>query len=488
MHDLRTERPTQGAADGWRRWATLPVVLAGTFMVVLDFFIVNVAIPSTQRELHAGSTSVQWIVAGYGLAMAAGLITSGRLGDLYGRRRVFAAGLVLFTLASAGCGLAPTPEVLVLSRVVQGMAAALLSPQVLSILGTIYAGRDRARAFTAYGMTMGLAAVSGQLIGGLLTRADLAGLGWRACFLINLPVGAAALLLAYRLVPRLRAERRTRLDLAGAAMVTLGLVAVVLPLIQGRAQGWPPWTWLCLAASAPLLAAFAGHQRWLAGRGRAPLIDLRLFGERAFTVGVLTHLVFYAGMGSFFLVLALYLQQGRGLDPLAAGLVFTAVGTGYLVTSLSAQPLARRLGRQALAVGGLVMAAGLAAAALTVQRLGLDGNLALLAPALLLDGLGMGMVTAPLTATVLAGVSPQHAGAASGVLTTAVQVGGAVGVAVIGVVFYGALGSGGPGLYPGAFAASLVYLVAVAVTVAALIQLLSRAGAAVRAEPAAKAA
>jgi len=474
----------QGPLARPRHWAALPVILAGVFMVTLDFFIVNVAIPSMQRGLRASAASIQLVIAGYGLAIAAGLITGGRLGDLYGQRRLFALGLALFTLTSAACGLAPTPEVLVLARVAQGLAAALLSPQALALLGSVYSGEERARAFTAYGLALGLAAIGGQLIGGVLIQANVAGLGWRACFLVNVPLGAAALLLTPRLIPAARAEGRGQaaraegrgqLDLTGAVLVTLGLVAVVLPLIEGREQGWPLWTWLCLAAAAPLLLAFGGYQRRLGVRGGQPLIDSALCGERAFTVGLLITVVFFAGMASFFLVLTLYLQQGRGLDALASGEIFTVLAVGYCATSLGAGQLTRRLGRQALAVGALGMAAGLVLLRVTVAHVGVGSPITLLAPALLLDGAGMGLVIAPLTATVLAGLAPRHAGAAAGVLATMQQVGGALGVAVIGLIFYGALGHAAPrDAYPRAFDAGLLYLIALAVAVAVLVQLLPR--------------
>lgn len=464
-----------GRSAGLRRWAALPVILAGTFMVTLDFFIVNVAIPSLQRQLHATSGEIQLVVAGYGLAYAAGLITAGRLGDLFGRRRLFTLGLALFTLSSAACGLAPTAGILVFARVVQGLAAALLAPQGLAMLGIIYTGEDRARAFTMYGLALGLAAVSGQLIGGLLIAANVVGLDWRACFFINVPIGIAAVVLAPRLLRESRAESRARLDLAGAALVTLAVLAVVLPLIEGRELGWPLWTWLSLAAALPLLLAFVVYQRWLGARDGAPLVDLALFGERAFAVGLLAVLVFFAGMASFFLVLALYLQEGRGLSALESGAIFTILGFGYSAASLYAPRLAQRLGRQVLAVGALGMAAGLMLLAVTVARIGVDGPILLLAPALLLDGVGMGLALAPLVSLVLAGLPPRHAGAAAGILTTMQQMANALGVAIIGLIFYGTLGPAAPrSAYPQAFSSSLFYLIVLAVAVAVLIQLLPR--------------
>ena len=458
----------------------LPVVLTATFMTSLDFFIVNVAIPSMQLRLGASASAIQWIVAGFSLALAAGLITAGRLGDIAGRRRGFSLGLALFTLSSAGCGLAPDTGVLIAARVVQGLSAALMGPQVLVFLRSSYQGRAQARAFAMYGLTMGVGAVFGQLIGGLLIRADLFGLDWRTCFLINLPVGLATLALVPRTVPESRAPQRPRVDLPGVALVTAALVALVLPLIQGRSQGWPLWTRACLAGSAVLFAGFGAHQHRLSGRDGSPVVHTGLFRERAFTVGIAAQLAFWLGQGSFFLVLALYLQQGRGLDALASGVVFTAIGTGYLATSMTAHLLAARVGRQLPAVGALLMVLGLGLLWLAVGDLGLGGGavgVVRLVPGLVVDGLGMGMVIAPLTGAVLTRVSPQLVGGASGVLATVQQIGGALGIALIGIVFYGAVGDGARSGYPHALQLGLAALMAVELVLAGLVQLLPRGAA-----------
>jgi EmrB/QacA subfamily drug resistance transporter len=452
-------------AAGRPHRALLPVVLTAAFMITLDFFIVNVAIPSLQRDLHAGTAAIQWVVAGFGLAVAAVLITASRLGDAFGRRRVFTVGLVLFTITSAACGLAPTAGLLVAGRAAQGVAAGLMTPQVLAILRTSYSGQAQARAFSMFGLSLGIGAVSGQLIGGLLIRADVLGLDWRTCFLINVPVGAAAVALTPRVVPESRGPAHGALGIPGMVIASLALVAIVLPLIQGRQAGWPAWTWPSLAGGCLLLAAFAAYQRRAAARGGAPLIDPALFRERAFAAGLLAQLVFWTGQASFFLVLALYLQEGRGLTALASGVVFTAIGAGYLITSSTAHHLARRLGRQVIAAGAVIMVAGL-----LLLRAGAAAGVGWLVPGLLVDGLGMGMVLAPLAVTVLARVSAQHAGPASGVLSTVQQVGNALGVALIGIVFYGTLGAG----VPHAFRGCLVFLMAVELVLAGLVQLLPK--------------
>lgn len=442
----------------------LPVVLIATFMSALDFFIVNVAVPSLQRDLRAGPTAVQWMMAGYSLALACGLVTAGRLGDLLGRRRMFSWGLALFTLASAACGLATGAGLLIAARVVQGLGAALFGPQVLALLRTGFRGAAQARAFGAYALTLGLGAVLGQLIGGVLIRVDLFGLDWRTCFLINLPFGVAALVVTPRLVPESRAPQRPALDPLGVVLSTAALLTLVLPLIQGRSSGWPLWTWACLAVSAVLWAWLAYHQVTLAARGGDPLVHPHLFRARVFGVGMAAQLAFWLGQASFFLILAVYLQQGRGLDALGSGAVFTTLGAGYLSTSLVADRVAARLGGQAVALGGVLMALGLAGLWLTVDAH--PASVGWLVPALVVDGLGMGLVIAPLTASVLSGVPAHLVGSASGSLATVQQVGGALGVALIGVLFYG-----GHTLTDG-FRAGLLALVALELLLAATVQLL----------------
>ncbi|MGI8903293.1 MAG: MFS transporter [Solirubrobacteraceae bacterium] len=450
------------------RWAPLPVVLAGIFMVVLDFFIVNVALPSMQRDLHAGSGSIEWVVAGYALTSAVFLISAGRLGDLIGRRRTFALGLALFTLTSGVCGAAGTAGVLVAARLGQGVAAALLMPNVLSIIGVVYTGADRARALSIYGLVLGLAAVGGQLIGGVLVQADIAGLGWRSCFLINVPIGVVALALAPRLVPESRSADCGRPDLVGTVLISAGLTAIVLPLLEGRQHGWPAWTWASLGVSPVILGAFLRHQRRPARRDGAPLLDLTLFRERSFSAGLVVQVAFWAGQASFFLVLALYLQQGRGLSALHAGLVFTILAVAYLVASLCAPALTERYGRGLLAVGALVLAAGHGLLLGAVAQIGVAGSSAPLVPGLLLVGAGMGLVITPLTATIMGGVEPSRAGAATGMLTMMQNVGNALGVAITGVIFFGALHGG----YAHAFELSAGELAALLGTVAVITRLL----------------
>jgi EmrB/QacA subfamily drug resistance transporter len=451
--DPRVETRTAG-------WVPLLVVLAGTFVTFLDFFIVNVALPSMQSDLNAGPSAVSLVVAGYGLTFAVGMITGGRLGDLYGRRRMFALGLVLFTVTSAACGLAPSIGFLVAARFLQGAAGALLTPQVLAILGTVYADRRRVTAFAAYGFAMGIAGVLGQLIGGALIQFDLFGLGWRAIFLINVPIGLVARLFVTRVVPESRGIA-ARLNLAGAALVTLAVTALVLPLTEGREHGWPTWTWVSLAVAPILAGLFVRHQ----SRHSTPLVQLALFRDRSFAVGSMTALTFALVPAALFFVLALYLQQGRGFDALFSGTLFAAVGVGYFAAMLVAARLAVRLGHQVLAAGALIVAAG---CAVLVAAAHASSSVDLL-PGLALVGFGIGLVLVPLASMVLASVDPLHAGSAAGVLTTAQQVGGSLGVAVISVVFFGA----GAGAVTHAFTICLWVLAGLTVLTAALAQLLA---------------
>jgi MFS family permease len=317
---------------------------------------------------------------------------------------------------------------------------------------------------------MGLAAAGGQLIGGALISLNPAGLGWRTCFLINVPIGIVALLLTRPLIPRLAGQARSRLDLPGTLLATIGLTAIVLPLVEGQQHGWPTWTWISLASAPLVLAAFLGHQRRQARRGENPLLDLSLFRIRSFSAGLLTQLCFWAGQASFFVVLALYLQLGRGLHPLSAGLVFTILAVAYVVTSSLAPGLSARYGRSVIAGGALVLAVGHLLLLGAVAEIGVTGSLAELAPGLALVGAGMGLVLAPLAGTILASVGPEQAGAASGMATTVQNVGNALGVAITGVIFFGAVHSG----YATAFEFAAGELALLLAGVATLTRLLPR--------------
>lgn len=456
-------------------WSALALVMVGTFVTVLDYFIANVAIPSIQLDLHASSAEVQLVIAGYGVAFTAGLITGGRLGDLYGRRKMFGLGLAIFTLASAACGLAPSAADLVGARIVQGIGAALLVPQVLGIIGILYTGAKRAQAFTVYGLVIGLAGVFGQLIGGVLISLGIAGMGWRAVFLINVPIGIVALLLVRRVLPKAERTPGARLDLRGALLVTAALVLVVSALVEGREQHWPAWSWAFLAVAALLSFAAVVHLRRLERRGGQPLVEPALFRGRAFAVGLSATVTYFLAMGSFFFLFALYLQEGRGLSALESGLLFTALGAGYFGSSLLATQLATGLGTNLVVFGPLTLAVGYLIVAFTVSRIGVGGEMLWLLPGLLVAGTGMGMTTGPLTNIVLTGVDAAHTAAASGAVNTAQEGGAAIGVAIAGTVFFPALGAAARATsYSHAFEVSLIPLIAFCLLAAAIARLLPR--------------
>ncbi|MBA2956576.1 MFS transporter [Nocardioides sp. MAH-18] len=451
------------------RRGPLAVLLTGTFLIVLDFFVVNVALPSVQRDLHADNTALEWLVAGYGLTFGGLLLVASRVADRWGRRRVFMLGTALFVASSAACGLAPDTTTLVVARLVQGAAAAAIAPTVLALIGDVYAGPHRARALGAYATVMGVAAASGQLIGGVLIHLDLAGSGWRAIFLVNVPIGLAAVAAAPRLLPETRIAGAPRVDVAEAALVVAALTALVLPLIEGQRQGWPLWTWASLVGSV-LLADLA----WLRGRalrrrGVRPLVDPDALGARGVRAGLAGQALLFTGMAAYFLVLALYLQDGRGLGPLASGAVFTIVAAAYMVGTADAAPLIARYGARAT-IAGAAATFGLGHLLLlgAVEHVGVGGSVLWLAPGLAVGGLGMGVALAALVGTVMGSVASEHAGTVSGTASTGQQVGNALGVALVGIVFFGRIDQG----MVEAFGASLVYLVATTAAVAVAAALL----------------
>ena len=451
-----------------RKWTVLAVLLAAPFLAVLDAFVVLVAVPSIQDQLHASDAGVQLVVAGYGVTYAAFLIAGGRLGDIHGRRKLLVVGLGLFAVTSLLSAAAPNEDVLILARVLQGASAALMYPQTLALIRVHFTGRDLGPAMAAFGMALGVAAVAAQLVGGLVVGMNLFGFGWRAIFLVGLPISVLAVGVAVLVVPESRGGGAARLDLPGVALVTGGLMTLVFPLIVGRQLDWPVWTWPLAAGAALLGTLFVLHQRRLTRLGLAPLVSLDLFRVRAVVVGLAMTLVFYAGQVSFWLLLTLYLQHGLGLPPLTTGLVFTPVALGFFAASLAAPSLLRRLRKHVLTAGALALAAG--TGTLSAQALlgGHRPDLMAMLPVLFACGLGFGLVIPSLVTLVLQVVPSDCEGAASGVLVTAQQVAGAVGVALSGVLFFGLLHRPSP--YASSFALALGWNVALFLITALLVQ------------------
>ncbi|MFJ8598389.1 MFS transporter [Streptomyces shenzhenensis] len=435
--------PARPAAGDRRRWYALAIVMAAAFMDLVDVTIVNIAIPSIQRDAGASFSQIQWITAGYALAFAAGLITGGRLGDIHGRKRLFLVGVAGFTLASALCGFAVNPEMLVASRLLQGAMAALMVPQVLSIVHATFPAHERGKVFGLFGAIVGLGAVSGPLLGALLTEWNLFGLEWRPIFLINLPVGVVAFLLGRRFITESRAPRALKLDLVGVALVTLGLLMLLYPLTRGRELGWPLWGQLSMAGALVVFAALVAYERRKGARDGSPLVELSLFRVKSFAAGIAVQTVFGLALGIFFLVWTLYMQTGLGWSPLRAGL--TGVPFSIAVSTaagLSVQKLVPRFGRGVLQAGALVMALGVLLYLAESERYGLGIAPWQMALPLIVMGVGMGLIVAPLTDAVLSEVPREHAGSASGLINTVQQMGNALGLGLVSVVFFGVIDDG----------------------------------------------
>lgn len=422
------------------RWKSLAVLLAAAFLVGLDFFIVNVSIPSIRTSLHATFAEVQFVIASYGLTYSVFLISGGRLGDIFGRRLMFMWGIAAFTAASLLCGLAPSPLLLIAARAVQGISGALLFPQVLSIIQVTFPQHERAKAFGLFGTVIGISSFAGNVVGGLLVSADLFHLGWRPIFLINLPVGLLTVLAAGRYVKESHSPKARRLDLGGVAILTVALTLLLYPLIQGREAGWPPWAFICLAGFIPAMLLFVQFEKAVKARGGSPLVELDLFEDGAFVTGLFSGVCFFSGAAAFFLISTVFLQNGLGYSPKDAGLTFAWFAIAFLGSSLASMRVQPKLGSRIINLGAALMITGLAGLLwVTGLRGGSLGGLDL-APVLLIYGTGQGFVMPTLINTILINIHGHDAGSAAGVLSTVQQASFATGVAVIGTVFFGTLG------------------------------------------------
>jgi EmrB/QacA subfamily drug resistance transporter len=454
----------------------LPVTLAAVVVYGFDTNVVNVALPALQHELGAGPVALELVVGGYAFTYAAGLVTGGRLGDLLGHRRMFLVGLAAFTTASVLCGLAGTATELVLARVLQGLAAAAMVPQVLALITTNFAGRERLRALAWFGVSGAMSGVLGQVMGGLLLVADVFGLGWRALFLLNLPIGAVVYALAHRVLPHVTPARRARFDPVGVVAVSGALALALTPLIVGRAEGWPWWTLALLVASVPATALALAYERRLARRGGDPVLDLTLFAHRTFTAGLGVAVAFMAFFGSSIFVTSLLLQNGLGLSPLEAGLAFVPFCLLGVVAPLLGGRLVAALGPAAVIRIGCAIDA--AAIVLLATLLSTDGGAVAvpwLVTGLALIGLGNTLVLPTYLGVALSAVRPDQAGAASGTLNTTQQFAGATGLAVIGTVFFTVLGADPhASRYADAAATTLWIDLALVAAMAALTALLPR--------------
>lgn len=453
------------------------MMLTGIFVTIMDNSIVNVAIPSIRSTLGASFAETELVIAGYAFTFAIGLITGGRLGDIFGQRRIFLVGFGAFTLTSALCGLAPWPMMLVVTRLLQGMSAALLSPQVFALVRVTFAeGPERSLAFAVMGVIIGLANVIGQILGGVLVQADLFGLSWRTVFLVNVPIGIGSLVVAPIVLKETKSIAEQRLDLAGVALSTIGLSLLMFPLIEGPELGWPAWSIAMLAMSPIMLAAFYSHQRWKSVRQMMPLLDTDLFHDRAFSVGALLILIFWATNTPFSFSFTLLAQMGFGRTPMTSALYLASLGASFGVTSLFVGRVARGDVRRALIIGAMVDLTGMLLA-LAVCRLSAPFEPIYLVPSFLIVGVGYGFFMTPTLNAVLSGVDERHVGAASGMLTMMQRGGNAIGVAILGVPFFTVLGHamaegvGHSAAYVRAFTCVICWIIALLLVVVVLLML-----------------
>ncbi|MEV0845913.1 MFS transporter [Streptomyces sp. NPDC049954] len=447
-------------------------VLLGAALPLVDFFIVNVALPDMGRDLGAGEATLELVVAGYGVAYAVLLVLGGRIGDLFGRRTLFLAGMAAFGLTSLACGLAPTAGVLVAARIAQGAAAAFMLPQVLATIQSTTAGARRAKAMSLYGATAGLSMVAGQILGGVLVSADVAGLGWRAVFLVNVPVAAAGLLCAVRSVPETRSAAPAPVDVPGTALLAVGLVALLLPLTEGRAAGWPLWTWVLLAVFPFTAAAFLVVERRADRAGRTPLVPPSLFRIVSLRRGLLILVPFSIGFGGFMFVMAVALQQGLRMGPVEAGLSLTPAAVAFFFGSLAGPRLVRRFGSPVVTAGALLQALGLGVVVVTVHAGWPDLGVLSLAPGMVLAGLGQSFQLPVVLRIVLSEVPAERAGVGGGVMSTTQQAALALGVATLGTLFLSLAPSTGTGT---ALATTLLVQIGAVLLTAALSVRLPRA-------------
>ncbi|OLZ67954.1 MFS transporter [Streptomyces amritsarensis] len=470
-HDAPSSPPDR------RRWLALAIVMTAAFMDLVDVTIVNIAIPTLRQNFGASTSAIQWITAGYALAFAAGLITGGRLGDIYGRKRLFLIGIAGFTVASLLCGIAADPGMLVASRILQGGMAAMMVPQVLAIIHVTFPPQERGKVFGMFGAIVGLGAVSGPMLGALLTEWNLFGLEWRPIFLINLPVGIAGVILGRKFISESKAPQALRLDLVGVVLATLALVMLIFPLTQGRENGWPLWGFVCMIASPFVFAAFIGYEKYKIKKDGSPLVELSLFKVKSFAGGIAVQLTFGIATGIFFLVWTLYMQMGLGWSALRAGTTGIPFSIAVSVAAgLSVEKLVPRFGRKVLQAGALVMAAGLVLYIWESEHYGMEIASWQMAAPLILMGAGMGLIVAPLNDTTLSEVPRRDAGSASGLINTTGQMGNALGLALTSVVFFGLIEDDmvfGPP-YVEAFRGALWWVVGVLVVISAVMFMLPR--------------
>jgi len=431
--------PLDKASADPRRWIALALLLLANFMNLMDVTIVNVALPSLQQNLGADSTHIEWVIAAYVLAFALGLLPFGRLGDIVGRKRMFLLGVTAFTVASALCGLAPNIETLIAARAFQGVGAAIMTPQVLAIAQVTFPPQERGLAFSLFGLSAGLASVCGPILGGLLIDANIAGLDWRPIFLVNVPFGIIAVAVGWFLIRNLPGNSTLRNDYVGIAIFGVSILLLVFPIIEGRNFGWPLWIFAMMAASVVGLALFVLWQRRLSRLGKPQLLNFELLTSRNYMLGVLLMTVYASGIPGMFMVLSLLLQGGFGLTPLESGLTNMPFSVGVLAISFVAGRLGSRYLKPRMIVAATMLVLGMTWLHFIIAGLGDEVNRWAFTLPLFIAGMGLGLGFSSIFQAVLSGVPHRDAGSASGALQAFQQVGGALGVALVGQIFFSSL-------------------------------------------------
>jgi EmrB/QacA subfamily drug resistance transporter len=432
--------------DSRRRWTGFAVVLAAMIMNLLDSTILNVAAPSIQRDLGASSSALEWIAASYTLAIAVGLLTGGRLGDRYGRKTMLMIGLSGFVASSAACAFAWSPSALIGARVLQGLSAALLTPQTFGLIRDLFPADQIGKAFAAFGPMIGLSTVAGPVLAGFLIKADLFGTDWRSLFLINVPLGVFALVVGARVLPSGVRRPAIRLDAIGTVLMAIVSFLLVFPLVDGRSHGWPLWIFGIMAAALPMLALFVVQQRRRLRAGTTPLVELSVLAKRSYVSGVLFTLVFFGTIVGFSLTMGLFLQVGLGFTPMHASLYLAAVAVGAFFGSGIGAWAATAVGRPILHVGLAIMAGGVSTLLVSLHAAGTVPGFGALVPGLAVFGFGMGMIFVPLFSIITGEIEDHEVGSASGLLEALQQLGSSLGVAVLVTLFFSrfSLEHGGP--------------------------------------------
>ncbi len=446
-----------------KSWISLLVLLLAGFMNFIDVTIVNVALPTLQKSFNASASQIEWVVAGFVIFFALGLLPFGRLGDIIGRRNLFLTGVFFFTLASVLCGLAPSIEILIGARILQGIGGAIVMPQVMAIIHVTFPRQQQGAAFALFGLCASLAAVSGPIAGGLLIDANFFGWGWRMIFMVNIPIGIFTIFAGLRILPNIPGNSDLKMDWVGTIISITALLLIIFPLIEGRAYGWPLWTYAMIGMSVLVFASFYFWERYQERKGKAELLPVSLLTNRNFLLGVATMTFFFSGLPGFFMALALFLQLGFSFSPLMSGIATIPFPLGIFLATIITGNMGLKWLKQRLVLGTLILIAGMYLLRDSLEAVAVPLDSMHFAPFLGIAGVGMGIAISAMFQTVLSGVPERDAGSGSGALQALQQVGGALGVALLGQVFFASLAataksaSPSPADYALAMSNSIIY-------------------------------